>query len=586
MISGIDAHMLKTMFLAGTKRLDEKKEWINELNVFPVPDGDTGINMTLTLMNAVSELVNLDENAGMDTVSKMMSQGTLRGARGNSGVILSQLVRGFTKEVEGWTELDQVILAKAFDRAVKTAYKAVMKPKEGTILTVARAAAEKAQQICENDLSMDEFFTEILRYTGHILEQTPEMLPVLKEAGVVDSGGQGLYEFFAGALSAYRGEEVDLSFEAGTSPAPKKAGVDSKSLSTSDIKFGYCTEFIIETEQEFTEEQEEELKTYLASMGDSIVCVCMDRVVKVHVHTNHPGSVIEKALTYGFLTNMKIDNMRIEHNEKVVKEADRAFAAKKEAEAKTQKQETVKKEENAETDDAPLNRAVTELFREVPRKEVGFVAVCSGAGLTQIFKGMSVDEVIEGGQTMNPSTEDILEAVKKVEADNVFVLPNNKNIVLAARQAANLCEDRNVIVIPTTTVCQGINAVINYVPALSIEDNTEQLNGAAEEIKTAEITYSIRDSEIDGKQIQKGDYMGLGDDGLLAVGTDRKEVAVKTICAMLDEWSELVTIYYGEGASEEEAQEIADRVEADFEDVDIELADGGQPVYSYIVSVE
>ena len=578
--------MLKTMFLAGTKRLDEKKEWINELNVFPVPDGDTGINMTLTLMNAVSELVELDAGADMDTISKTMSQGTLRGARGNSGVILSQLVRGFSKEIEGWKELDQVILAKAFDRAVKTAYKAVMKPKEGTILTVARAASEKAQQICENDLSMDEFFTEILRYTGHILEQTPEMLPVLKEAGVVDSGGQGLYEFLAGALSAYRGEEVDLTFEAGPAPAPKAAPVDSKALSTSDIKFGYCTEFIIESEQELQEEQEAELKTYLASMGDSIVCVCMDSVVKVHVHTNHPGSVIEKALTYGFLTNLKIDNMRLEHNEKVVKEAERALAAKKEVEAKTRKNEAAKKEENADAEEAPLNLEVTQLFRQGRRKEVGFVAVCSGAGLTQIFKGMSVDEVIEGGQTMNPSTEDILEAVKKVDADNVFVLPNNKNIVLAARQAAALSEDKKVIVIPTTTVCQGINAVINYVPALSIEDNTQQLTGAAAEIKTAEITYSIRDAEIDGKQIKKDDYMGLGDEGLLAVGTDRKEVAVETIRAMLDEWSELITIYYGEESSEEEAQEIADRIETEFEDVDIEVADGGQPVYSYIVSVE
>ncbi len=588
MANVFDAKMLKKAFLAGTKRLDSKQEWINELNVFPVPDGDTGTNMTLTLMNAVNELGNLGEDAGMDEVSKTIASGTLRGARGNSGVIMSQLVRGFSKEIEGHSEIDKKLIASAFERAVKTAYKAVMKPKEGTILTVSKAASEKATELCKSDLSMEAFLTEILKYAEEILEKTPDMLPVLKEAGVVDSGGQGLVEFLGGALDAYCGKDVDLASPrdvVAKEPEAASRRIDTTNIETSDIKFGYCTEFIIDLGKEFPESEEDEFKAFLESIGDSIVCVSMDDVVKVHVHTNHPGEAIEKALTYGSLTNLKIDNMRYEHNEKVIKEADKAAAEMSRAPKEVVGPVTMQTETPAEFGDGKKVE-VTDMFMAELRKEVGFVAVCSGDGLAQIFKGMSVDEVIEGGQTMNPSTEDILAAVAKINAENVFVLPNNKNIILAAQQAAALTEDKNVIVIPTKTVCQGINAVINYVPALSIEDNTTQLTEAAEEIKTAEITHSIRDTEIDGTKILNGDYMGIGDGHMLAAGADLKEVTVNAVKAMMDDFSELVTIYYGADVTEDDAQEIADQIEAEFEDVDIEVTYGGQPVYYYIVSVE
>lgn len=595
--------MLRKVFLAGTKRLESKQEWINELNVFPVPDGDTGTNMTLTLMNAVNELGSLSEDAGMAEVSKAIASGTLRGARGNSGVIMSQLVRGFSKEVEGHKEIDKALIADAFDRAVKTAYKAVMKPKEGTILTVSRAAAEKAAELCKKDLSMEAYFTEILKHSEEILAQTPNMLPVLKEAGVVDSGGQGLVEFLAGALDAFCGKEVELASAAGAgaasgsgagaaSGAGAGAGasstsklIDTTNIETSDIKFGYCTEFIINLEKEFPESEEDAFKEYLSSIGDSLVCVSMDDVVKVHVHTNHPGDAIEKALTYGSLTNLKIDNMRFEHTEKVIKEADKALAQMDRA-PKTDDHAGTYQEMSEGQIGTTEKTNVTDSFMAELRKEVGFVAVCSGDGLAQIFKGMSVDEVIEGGQTMNPSTEDILAAIGRVYAENVYVLPNNKNIILAAQQAAALTEDKNVIVIPTTTVCQGINAVINYVPALSIEDNTEQLTESAKEIKTAEITHSIRDTEIDGTKILNGDYMGIGDGHMLAAGAELKEVALQAVRAMMDDWSELITIYYGADVTEEDAQEIADLIEEEFEDADIEVTYGGQPVYYYIISVE
>lgn len=557
MADKIDAKTLRTAFLAGTKRLEAKQDWINELNVFPVPDGDTGTNMTLTLMNAVQDLNALDEDTDMDQVSKTIAAGTLRGARGNSGVILSQLIRGFAKEIEGIDEIGQKELAVAFSYGVKIAYKAVMKPKEGTMLTVSRAAAEKAEELKDEGLTLEEFLREILLYTGKVLEKTPEMLPVLKEAGVVDSGGQGLVEFLSGAYDAICGKEIDLTFAEMPRQSAKVTPVDSGNIETADIRFGYCTEFIINLEQKFGDAEEEGFKDFLVSLGDSIVCVSMDDIVKVHVHSNHPGEIIEKALTYGSLTNLKIDNMRFEHHEKVIREADRRQAEEQKKKAPAQ-----------------------------IRKEVGFVAVCSGDGLAQIFKGMSVDEVIEGGQTMNPSTEDILAAVDRVAADHVFVLPNNKNIIMAANQAASLCKDKDVIVIPTKTVCQGINAVINYVPALSIEDNTEQLTGAAEEIRTAEITYAIRDTEIDGAKISKDDYMGIEDGRMLAVGRELQDVAVQTVKAMLDEDSELITVYYGADVSEEDAEEIASLLEPDLEDADIEVTYGGQPVYSYIISVE
>ena len=570
MLEYIDAGTLRIMFLAGAKNLESKKDWINELNVFPVPDGDTGTNMTLTVKNAVTDLKKLPKDTSIAAIVKTIATGTLRGARGNSGVILSQLCRGFSKEIESTPvkSIDKELLAASFERAVATAYKAVMQPKEGTILTVAKAASVKAKELAKEDITLQQFFQSINRYAEYILGKTPDMLPVLKEAGVVDSGGQGLVEFLKGAYEAYVNDVTEwedittLDEEEYTAPeeAPRKR-IDTTNIETSDIKFGYCTEFIINLEKEFDEREEYEFKSFLSSIGDSIVCVNMDDLVKVHVHSNHPGEIIEKALTYGSLSSLKIDNMREEHNQKVIKESEMAMA----------------ESENA-----------TAEFLSVPRKEWGFVAVCAGDGIAKIFKGMSVDEVIEGGQTMNPSTEDIVEAVNKVNAENVFVLPNNGNIIMAANQASYLVQDKKVIVIPTKTVTQGISAVINYVPALSIEDNTHEMTEAAKEIRTCEITYAIRDTEIDGKQVHTGDYMGIGDGHMLAVGTERVQTAIDAVKAMVDEDSELLTIYYGADASEDEATEIADLLEEDdaFADIDIEVVYGGQPVYYYIISAE
>ncbi|MBO7730811.1 MAG: DAK2 domain-containing protein [Lachnospiraceae bacterium] len=558
------------MFLAGAKNLESKKDWINELNVFPVPDGDTGTNMTLTVKNAVTDLKKLPKDTSIAAIVKTIATGTLRGARGNSGVILSQLCRGFSKEIESTPvkSIDKELLAASFERAVATAYKAVMQPKEGTILTVAKAASVKAKELAKEDITLQQFFQSINRYAEYILGKTPDMLPVLKEAGVVDSGGQGLVEFLKGAYEAYINDVTD--WEDISTPeaeetvvmedAPRRR-IDTTNIETSDIKFGYCTEFIINLEKEFDEREEYEFKSFLSSIGDSIVCVNMDDLVKVHVHSNHPGEIIEKALTYGSLSSLKIDNMREEHNQKVIKESEMAMA---------------------------MGDNATEEFLSVPKKEWGFVAVCAGDGIAKIFKGMSVDEVIEGGQTMNPSTEDIVEAVNKVNAENVFVLPNNGNIIMAANQASYLVQDKKVIVIPTKTVTQGIAAVINYVPALSIDDNTHEMTEAAKEIRTCEITYAIRDTEIDGKQVHTGDYMGIGDGHMLAVGTERVQTAIDAIKAMVDEDSELLTIYYGADASEDEATEIADLLEEDdaFADIDIEVVYGGQPVYYYIISAE
>lgn len=565
MLNFIDAGTLRKMFLAGAKNLESKKEWINELNVFPVPDGDTGTNMTLTVMSAAKELANLKENASIEEIGKTIATGTLRGARGNSGVIMSQLCRGFSKELEGTVKLDNDKIAKGFERAAQTAYKAVMKPKEGTILTVAKAAASKAAELAGKGLSMDEFFRQVIDYAEKVLEKTPDMLPVLKEAGVVDSGGQGLVEFLKGAYEAYMGKDTEFEFELSAEQKTEKtgAGIDTSSIETADIKFGYCTEFIIMLEQSFGDAEENAFKAFLESIGDSIVCVHMDDIVKVHVHTNDPGLAIQKALSYGALTSMKIDNMREEHNEKVIKEADREAASKAE-------------------DDKKLSAA----FEGIPKKEYGFVTVCSGEGFAQLFKNISVDEIIEGGQTMNPSTDDILKAVDRVNAENIFVLPNNGNIIMAAQQAKQICKDKNIVVIPTKTVTQGIAAVINYVPAMTIEENEEHMKEAIALVGTAEITHAIRDTMIDGREIKVGDYMSIGDDGLLAVGKDIKQVAADSVRTMADEDTAVVTIYYGKEASEEEAKEIAEILEEEFEDADFDIVCGMQPVYYYIISVE
>ena len=560
----IDANTLEKMFLAGTKYLENKKEWINELNVFPVPDGDTGTNMMMTLMSAVNELQQLQGNVKLSDIGGKISSGTLRGARGNSGVIMSQLCRGFASGIENLETIDKNALVIALEKAVAAAYKAVMNPKEGTILTVASAAADKARSLVSEDLSMQAYLAEIRRYAEYILTQTPDMLPVLKEAGVVDSGGQGLVEFLRGAYDAFCGKEINLSFSQNGNSRQMPV-IDTSNISTADIKFGYCTEFIIELSGEYTLSDDEAFKHYLASIGDSVVCVGMEDIVKVHVHTNHPGEVIEKALTYGELTSLKIDNMRIEHHEKVIMEADKALASdteKKKSEAAANK--TAKKQ----------------------LKPLGFVAVSSGDGLAEIFKSLKVDYIIEGGQTMNPSTNDIINAVNCVDAESVIILPNNGNIIMAANQAKMMCEGKYVYVVPTNTICQGINAMVNLVPSLDAEGNVQIMTEAAEDVKSGEVTYAIRTTDVNGMHIEKGDYMGIGDGNVLSVSENKIMAAVNMINAMSDEETEIVTIYYGESSNEEEARELADIVEEALPDADIEIAYGGQNVYDFFVSVE
>ncbi len=554
MIKTIDAEMLSKMFLAGAKNLEEKKEWINELNVFPVPDGDTGTNMTLTIMAAAKE-VSAMEKPDMTVLCKAISSGSLRGARGNSGVILSQLFRGFTKGVRDYEELNAKILADAFDKAVETAYKAVMKPKEGTILTVAKGGARKARELAdrgEEDLTV--FFEEVIKYADEVLEKTPDLLPVLKQAGVVDSGGQGLMQVLKGAYEAFLGKEIDFKLS-DVKASASATSVNMDAQAQADIKFGYCTEFIIMLSRNFNIKQEMDFKAYLESIGDSIVVVADEDVVKVHVHTNDPGMAIQKALKYGALSNMKIDNMRLEHQEKLFQMAEK------------------QRKEAAEPE-------------EMPKKEVGFIAVSAGDGIQEIFKGLGVDYVIEGGQTMNPSTADMLDAVEKVNADTVFILPNNKNIILAADQASHMVEDKKIIVIPTKTVPQGITAVINYVPELSVEENTDTMSEEIKSVRTGQVTYAVRDTMIDDKEIKQGDYMGIGDSGILSNGTDMMEVTFRMIEDMMEDDKELISIYYGSEVSEETAGELKDRVEERYPRCDVELQYGGQPIYYYIVSAE
>ena len=547
----IDAKLLARMFLAGAKNLEVKKEWINELNVFPVPDGDTGTNMTLTIMSAVKEVNNL-EDVQMTSLAKAISSGSLRGARGNSGVILSQLLRGFTKGIRDLEELDAVALARAVDKGVETAYKAVMKPKEGTILTVARGVADKALELAEDAEDLQTFLEDVLEEGRRVLAKTPDMLPVLKEAGVVDSGGQGLMVVLEGAFDAFMGKEVDLTFDGGESAKVVKITPQAEA----DIKFGYCTEFIIVLDKEFSAEDEVDFKAYLSSLGDSIVCVADDEVVKIHVHTNDPGLAIQRALTYGSLSRIKIDNMREEHQEKLIKDAEKIAAQQAEEAAKA------------------------------PKKEVGFISVSIGEGFGQIFRDLGVVYLIEGGQTMNPSTEDMLNAISKVNAEHIFILPNNKNIILAANQAKALTKDKDIIVIPTKTVPQGITAVINYVPEKSVEDNEKDMTEEITRVKTGQITYAVRDTHIDDKEIHEGDIMGIGDHGMLAVGKEVAAVAKETVEQMVDDETELISIYYGEGFTEEEAEKLAGELEEQYDYCDVEVNCGGQPIYYCIISVE
>ncbi len=552
-INTINAEMVAKMFLGGAKNLEAKKEWINELNVFPVPDGDTGTNMTLTIMSAAREVGGM-EQIEMGELAKAISSGSLRGARGNSGVILSQLLRGFTKGIKEYKELDAVLIANAMEKGVETAYKAVMKPKEGTILTVARGAADKACELAESADDLEMFFRAIIEYADEVLSRTPDMLPVLKEAGVVDSGGQGLVQVLKGAFDAFMGKEIDYTIEAGPAATVTKPGVQAEA----DIKFGYCTEFIVMLNKGYNEEKEHEFKSYLESIGDSIVVVSDDDIVKVHVHTNDPGLAIQKALTYGALSRMKIDNMREEHQEKLIKDAAKlAEQQKQEAEA-----------------------------AKAPKKECGFISVSIGAGIGEIFKGLGVDYLIEGGQTMNPSTEDMLNAIEKVNAQNIFIFPNNKNIILAANQAQSLTKDKNVFVIPTKTVPQGIAALINFVPDRPVEENASAMMEGIENVKTGQVTYAVRDTHIDDKDIHEGDIMGIGDKTILSVGRDIAQTTKDMIAQMVDEDSELISVYYGEDMKEEDANALASWLEKEYPDCDIEVHFGGQPIYYYVVSVE
>ena len=568
----IDSLKLKAMFLGGTRCLEKCKDRINELNVFPVPDGDTGTNMSLTLMSAVKELKGLPEDASMDDVSSRIAFGTLKGARGNSGVIMSQLCRGFSKGIEGEHTLDSFSIAMAGDMAVQAAYRAVMKPQEGTILTVAREIAAKAKELAALEMTLKEFFSELLAYGREVLQKTPELLPVLKEAGVVDSGGQGLIEFLRGAFDVYEGKE-EFAFdpeEVSAEDAPVL--IDTSHIETADIKFGYCTEFIIESEHGLTESEEHAFKSFLSAIGDSIVCVVMDKIVKVHVHTNHPGQVIEEALTFGQLSSLKIDNMRIEHHEKVIREADRA-----------------KYRESAADQAQPVENVSSANTAEAERKdlaELGFVAVCSGEGLAEVFRGLKVDRIIEGGQTMNPSTEDILAAIMQVPAKSVIVLPNNGNIILAATQAAQLCTDKKIYVVPSRNICQGISAMIGYVPFVSAEENADLMTEACSMVKCGEVTYAIRDTHIGETEIRKGDYMGIGDGEILAVGQDVNRTAADMVRKLSDEFTEIITIYYGAGSGEEDADSVAEQIREFLPDADIEITFGGQNVYNFIISVE
>lgn len=563
-ITSINSKLLARMFLAGAKNLDSKKDWINELNVFPVPDGDTGTNMTMTIMSAAKEVSSLTDPT-MAELAKAISSGSLRGARGNSGVILSQLFRGFCKVIKEYDEIDVTILCEACQKAVETAYKAVMKPKEGTILTVAKGAAEKALELSEDTEDVVTFVEEVIKQAEYVLDQTPEMLPVLKQAGVVDSGGQGLVQVLKGAYDALIGKEIDYTIEgAPAGAAPAKISAETEA----EIKFGYCTEFIIVLNAPMSDNEEHAYKAFLESIGDSIVVVADDEIVKTHVHTNDPGLALQKALTFGSLSKIKIDNMREEHQEKLIKDSQKLAAQQK---AEEEAYEAAKAEEKT---------------NNMPAKEMGFVSVSIGAGMNEVFRGLGVDYLIEGGQTMNPSTEDMLNAIEHVNAKTVFILPNNKNIIMAANQAVDLVEDKQIIVIPTKTIPQGITALVNYIPDHSAEENKEQMIAEIENVKTGQVTYAVRDTEIDGKTIKQNDFMGIGDKSILSVGTDLKATTLEMVDAMVDGDSAIVSIYFGSDSDEDSANELAAAIEEKYPDVEVEVNDGGQPIYYYVISVE
>lgn len=563
-ITTINAELLAKLFLAGAKNLEAKKEWINELNVFPVPDGDTGTNMSMTIMSAAKE-VSAIAKPDMRSLAKAISSGSLRGARGNSGVILSQLFRGFTKVIAEYDEIHVQVLADAFQKAVETAYKAVMKPKEGTILTVAKGMSERAAELSDETEDLVYFLEEVIKEGDRVLDQTPEMLPVLKQAGVVDSGGQGLMQVLKGALDALLGKEIDYTIEeTGSSEKPTEGAVSSYNIeaqANQEIKFAYCTQFLIMLEKPITTKQESEFKSYLETIGDSIVVVADDEIVKVHVHTNDPGLAMQRGLSYGGLTTIIIENMKLERDEKI--------SALKEKEMQSAGIPQEQKQETAE-----------------PPKDMGFISVSIGEGINEIFKGLGVDYIIEGGQTMNPSTEDMLNAIEKVNAKTIFVLPNNKNIILAANQAASLVEDKKIIVIPTKTIPQGITALVNYIPDSTPEENEERMNSEIKTVKSGQVTYAVRDTVIDDKEIRQDDYMGIGDTGILSVGRDLEAAVMDMLGQLIDGDSALVSIYYGEDVKEDDAEAIGAKVEENFPEVEVEIHYGGQPIYYYVISVE
>ena len=567
-ITTINAELFARMFLAGANNLEAKKEWINELNVFPVPDGDTGTNMSMTIMSAAKEVAGI-ENPTMASLAKAISSGSLRGARGNSGVILSQLFRGFTKVIAEYDELNVQIVSDAFQKATETAYKAVMKPKEGTILTVAKGMSDKAAELGEETDDLVYFFDEIIKEGDHVLSKTPDMLPVLKQAGVVDSGGQGLMQVLKGAMDALLGKEIDYSaVTASTEGSQGGASSYIDAQAEQEITFTYCTQFLIMLEHPFTEKQEMDFKSYLESIGDSIVVVADDEIVKVHVHTNDPGMAMQRGLTYGSLTTIIIENMRLERDEKI----------------SAMKEKEMQNTENAEQEIRTAEAAEQAVPAE--EKEMGFISVSIGEGINEIFKGLGVDYIIEGGQTMNPSTEDMLNAIDKVNAKTIFILPNNKNIIMAANQAASLTEDKKIIVIPTKTIPQGITALVNFIPDSTPEDNAERMTEEIQLVKTGQVTYAVRDTVIDDKEIKQDDYMGIGDKGILSVGTDMEKTVLEMIGEMIDEDSAILSIYYGEEMNEDSANEIAEKVEEEYPDVEVEVHYGGQPIYYYVISVE
>lgn len=589
-VTTLDAKAVAKMLLAGASELNSQKDRINELNVFPVPDGDTGTNMTLTIMSAAKEVLALGDDYDMQSLCKAISMGSLRGARGNSGVILSQLLRGLTKEIRDHETIDAGIIARAFGKACETAYKAVMKPKEGTILTVAKGVAEKAAETCEETEDLEIFITGIVEHADAVLQTTPDLLPVLKQAGVVDSGGQGLLAVLTGACNALLGKAGEFDPDSISGGASKGTGINRDAVANADIKFGYCTEFIIMLDRVFNAKNEKDFKAYLESIGDSIVCVAMDEIVKVHVHTNHPGLAFEKALTFGSLTSMKIDNMREEHSERLFKlDNNGKYVERDPSELNLTGQ--------AGTANGPIPVRVAKASAVIesvinsssepePKKKDGFIAVSVGAGLDEIFRGLGVDEIISGGQTMNPSTEDMINAIEKVNAENVFIFPNNKNIILAANQAAELTEDKNIVVIPTKTIPQGITALINYMPDLSADENAEAMKEEIKNVRSGEVTYSVRDTVIDDKEIKTGDIMGIGDSSILAVGKDVEKVTVEMTKALVTGDDSLVSIYYGEDVSEKDADKLKNNLSEKFPNLEFEIHQGGQPVYYYIISVE